>query len=300
MAAHERTSAEGLAAHLPGRLIASSSGPAWKDVLVQIFSRQLFEDSVIVPAVAEPVLVWITSGTVILDERDIGGKWETNRISAGDFLLTMSPTPYELRWRAVGTEPFEPMHLYLSLPLFERAYREVFGKTARTRPLQEISGHQDQVVSVIMAQLRDELTTRKPPSKLFVQGIVQSLAVYLVRTYTDPHADTLSHYSGLTIFKLRKVTELMEGRLSEKFDLAAFARVAEMSDFHFSRMFKKATGFSPSHYFIHLRMVEARRLLRETNLSIIDIGLEVGYSSASHFSQAFRREVGVSPTRYRD
>jgi len=48
-----------------------------------------------------------------------------------------------------------------------------------------------------------------------------------------------------------------------------------------------------------LRMAEARRLLRETDRSVIDIGLDVGYSSPSHFAQIFRRKVGVSPTDYR-
>lgn len=64
-------------------------------------------------------------------------------------------------------------------------------------------------------------------------------------------------------------------------------------------MFKRATGLSPSQYFIRLRMSRARHLLLETDLSIIDIGLDVGYSSPSHFSQVFRREVGVTPSAYR-
>jgi AraC family transcriptional regulator len=72
-----------------------------------------------------------------------------------------------------------------------------------------------------------------------------------------------------------------------------------MSAFHFSRLFKKTTGFSPSQYLIRLRMAEARRLLRETERSVIEIGLEVGYSSPSHFAQIFRREVGITPTDYR-
>jgi AraC family transcriptional regulator len=46
-------------------------------------------------------------------------------------------------------------------------------------------------------------------------------------------------------------------------------------------------------------MNRARQLLLETDRSVIDIGLEVGYSSPSHFSQVFRREIGVTPSDYR-
>ncbi len=46
-------------------------------------------------------------------------------------------------------------------------------------------------------------------------------------------------------------------------------------------------------------MAEARRLLRETDASIIQIALDLGYSSPSHFAQVFRRAVGVSPRHYR-
>jgi AraC family transcriptional regulator len=43
----------------------------------------------------------------------------------------------------------------------------------------------------------------------------------------------------------------------------------------------------------------ARRLLRETKKSVVDIALEVGYANSSHFAQLFRRETGLSPSDYR-
>src|ERR1700720_2657395 len=100
-------------------------------------------------------------------------------------------------------------------------------------------------------------------------------------------------------FKLRKTTELMAAHLEEEFSLIRLAREADMSEFHFSRLFKRTTGLTPSQYFIHLRMEKARRLLRETTKSVIEIGLEVGYTSPSHFAQVFRREVGIPPSEYR-
>ena len=72
-----------------------------------------------------------------------------------------------------------------------------------------------------------------------------------------------------------------------------------MSKFHFHRLFKKATGVSPSRYHTDLRMNVARQLLRETKKSVVTIALDIGYANPSHFAQLFRRETGLSPSDYR-
>ena len=87
--------------------------------------------------------------------------------------------------------------------------------------------------------------------------------------------------------------------MAEEFSLARLARQAGMSEFHFNRLFKRATGLPPSQYQIKLRMDAARRLLRETKKSVITIAIEVGYSNPSHFARLFRKETGLPPTEYR-
>jgi len=72
-----------------------------------------------------------------------------------------------------------------------------------------------------------------------------------------------------------------------------------LSKFHFNRLFKSATGVSPSHYHINLRMDAAKRQLRETKKSVVEIAMAVGYATPSHFAQLFRRETGLSPSDYR-
>jgi AraC family transcriptional regulator len=280
-------------------LLAGSSGQAWRDVLVHILSHQQVEESLVVPAVAEPLIVWILSGSAIIEERELGGTWTSNHVKVGDFFLTNSDAPYEMRWQVTGPERFEVMHLYLGLPIFEQAVVETLGTSIEAVQILDISGKQDRILSLLLEQFQVELTPGHDPSPLFVQGIAQSLAVHLVRRYAVLDKIRTSRRNALPAFKLRRVTERMAAQIDQEFCLSQLALEADMSVSHFSRLFKKATSFSPSQYFIQLRVQEAQRLLRETDRSVIDVGLDVGYSSPSHFAQVFRRAVGVSPTEYR-
>ena len=291
----ESTSADAFNEYVPGRLTAASN--AWKNLLVRIYSEPRVEESVIYPAVAEPRIVRILSGASVVEERDLGGPWLKTRVEPGDFFLTALQSPFEVRWRAIGPEPLQTMHLYLGLPVFNRAIEEALQKDPGTIQLRDLSGFKDNFLSALLEELHKEVSSRHRGSSLFVEGIAQSLAVHLVRTYGD---QTIREYKGgLPGFRLRKVMDLMISHLEDEFSLIRLAREADMSEFHFSRAFKKTTGLTPSQYFIHLRMEKARRLLRETKRSVIEIGLDIGYTSPSHFAQIFRREVGISPSEYR-
>ncbi|WP_458369744.1 helix-turn-helix domain-containing protein [Pseudomonas fluorescens] len=295
----ERTSATGLAAHIRGECIATTDSISSKDVLVQIFNRERQEESFIVPAVAEPLIVWILGGAATVEERDVGEDWRSSEVRKGDFFLTTSPAPYEMRWRATSPECFVVMHIYIGLHLFERAIQEAHEGISGSICLREVSGGQDEMLSTLLELFRIERISQGDTSALWMQGIAQCIASHLARRYLDTSAENIVQRNALPAYKLKRVVNTMELPLADEFRLGDLASEAGMSEYHFSRLFKRATGHSPSQYFIKLRMTKAKGLLVETDMSIIDIGLEVGYSSASHFSQVFKREAGVPPSHYR-
>jgi AraC family transcriptional regulator len=293
-----RITGESMRDYLPGQLQVLSPHPEIRDIAIQLFSHRSVIAPILVPAVVEPLLVLVLAGAARVEERVPGGEWKAVEVSAGDFFLTSSEEPYEMRWQTHGDDTFEVMHLYLGLPLIEQASRELLGQHAGPLRLRDVSGARDGRVAFVMEQLRTEWGEERLPSALFIRSLAQALAVHLVRSYV---ADIQPgrRVNALQAYKLRKVTDAMNAQLGVQFSLAKLAKLAELSEYHFSRMFKRATGLSPSQYFIRMRMVRARHLLLETRLSIIDVGLEVGYSSPSHFSQVFRREVGVTPSEFR-
>src|ERR1700745_1482982 len=172
----ESTSAEAFDQYVRGRLVAASNG--WKNLLVRVYSEPRVEEGVIYPAVAEPRIVRILSGAAAVGERELGGPWLKTRVEEGDFFLTTSQSPYEVRWRTIGPEPLETMHLYLGLPVFNRAIEEDFQNDPGATHLRDISVFKDNFLSALLDGLHKELSSRYRGSSLFVEGIAQSLAVH--------------------------------------------------------------------------------------------------------------------------
>lgn len=86
---------------------------------------------------------------------------------------------------------------------------------------------------------------------------------------------------------------------SEPLSLTEIAKSAILSRFHFSRVFRDATGVSPGRFLSAVRIYQAKRLLASTSLSVTDISVAVGYNSLGSFTNRFTESVGASPTRFR-
>jgi AraC family transcriptional regulator len=298
MAIPETTSAEAFERFVGGKLLRVGEGKAWREVNAWITSLPRVVDSLPLPSVSEPFLAWTISGEVEFQEREGSRPWMAHRVKKGALFLTTGGAPYECRWKAVTAEPFESMAVFLELPLLERALGEVFGGDAPFARLRDASAFTDDTLNVLMAQLHGELMRRKA-SPLFVQGIGQTIAIHLARNYADLVKEPRSGSPSLPGYKLRQITDWMAEHVAEEFTLDRLAAQAGLSKFYFNRLFKSAVGVSPSHYHINLRMDVAKRLLRETKKSVVEVALDVGYANPSHFAQLFRRETGLSPSDYR-
>ncbi|HEX8544044.1 MAG TPA: AraC family transcriptional regulator [Pseudomonas sp.] len=278
-----------------GRLADPFADP---DVQLQLYTHHSTEQTLIVPAVAEPLLVLVLSGSALVQERAVGQDWVANAVTADDFFLTMSHEPYEMRWETQGGADFQVVHVYLSQRLLDLAVRDVLAGRVNNLQLRDVSGARDAPVSRLIRVLHQEVTGPGPISSLYLQGVAQALAIHLVRNYRDEHGG-LRPPNALPAHKLHRVIDRMEQGLATEFSLAALAAEAGMSAFYFSRLFRRATGQSPSQYFIQMRMAVARRLLLQSTLSVIEVALEVGYGSPSHFAHVFKRHTGITPREYR-
>ena len=91
----------------------------------------------------------------------------------------------------------------------------------------------------------------------------------------------------------------MDRGYAEPLDVRVVASVAHVSPAHFSRRFRSAFGETPHRYLQRRRIERSMFLLRETDRTVTDICLGVGFTSLGTFSRTFREIVGESPRDYR-
>ena len=88
-------------------------------------------------------------------------------------------------------------------------------------------------------------------------------------------------------------------RDDEALDLAALARIARLSKFHFLRVFRRAVGATPHQYLIATRLRRAAARLSETSESVTSIAYDCGFGDLSTFNARFRAAFGKTPSAYR-
>jgi AraC-like DNA-binding protein len=100
-------------------------------------------------------------------------------------------------------------------------------------------------------------------------------------------------------FRVRKSLRLLDDGLAQGLQLDTVARDAGLSRPHFYKLFRENTGVTPTLYANTMRVERALQRLTSSQISVTDIGFELGFSSQSHFTHFFAANVGIAPTLYR-
>lgn len=159
----------------------------------------------------------------------------------------------------------------------------------------------DQKLNALLADFAVELANDKPGKEIVMRALVEQVLVHVLRNYSQPrlsHQLELSRV-GLVDRRIRRSVELMHTQLDQDLTLKALAAASYLSPFHFARLFKKLTGSTPHNYLAGIRATRAQLLLAGTELSVTEVGAQVGYLSASHFTKAFRLATGTTPREFR-
>jgi AraC family transcriptional regulator len=97
---------------------------------------------------------------------------------------------------------------------------------------------------------------------------------------------------------LMRIQDFIESHLHEHIDLATLAGLANVSRFHFTRLFRASTGVSAMAYLEQCRMARAQALIRAGELQLASIAFLVGYEDPSYFTRRFRHCCGQTPSAW--
>lgn len=226
-------------------------------------------------------------------ERVLNGRIQRERINHGDVAVIPANTDHISRWESEG----EFLVLSLEKTLFNYAAYDLVN-SQRVEIVPHFASP-DPLIHQIGLALKSELESDGMGNRVYIESLTTTLCIHLLRHYSASCETIPKHFEGLPNHKLRQAIEYIHENLEKNLTLAEIATVVGMSMYHFSRMFKQSTGFSPHQYVMNCRIEKAKNLLTRTEEAIDQIFQQVGFQSQSHFTNVFRKLIGITPNAYR-
>jgi Response regulator containing CheY-like receiver domain and AraC-type DNA-binding domain len=120
----------------------------------------------------------------------------------------------------------------------------------------------------------------------------------VVRDLLDQHRDR--HTEITTKRAILECAQYIEQHYQEALERDMLAKKFSISSSYFSVLFKKYVGCTPIQYITKVRIEKAMELLKESNLPVSVVALEVGFNDPLYFTRVFSRRVGVTPRQFRE
>jgi AraC family transcriptional regulator len=224
-----------------------------------------------------------------------GGRTHEGLYGKGDISITPAKMSFFARWNSDDR--------YMQIRITSKFIKSVARDALEMNPEQvqfipEFRTRDSQIEAMGMMLLA-ELQQENLGGRLYIDSLTNVLAVRLLRQYSafQPH---LSMYEGgLPARQLVIVLDYINEYLDRDIRLADLAQLVGMSQFHFSYLFKRSLGKPPYQYLLQQRIERAKQLLKQTDISIVNIAFTCGFSSHSHLSKQFRQLTGVTPKAFR-
>ncbi|GAB3494119.1 AraC family transcriptional regulator [Spirosoma knui] len=155
----------------------------------------------------------------------------------------------------------------------------------------------DPFLSQLGRQLLNAVGTYHALGLLYVESLTSALCYHLIEHYAQ-YEQRIQDGHRLSNTVLARIDTYLEGRADQSIRLETLAGLANLSVFHFARLFKRTTGVSPYQYVIRWKIQRACELLRTDQDSITSISDTLGIASPAHFSAAFKRTLGMNPREF--
>jgi AraC family transcriptional regulator len=288
-----RASGELLAGNAPYRIVLSSVGTKWTDVVVE--QRH-------VPSSERPDVMYkrhviaINIGHSITWECKKEGRFQRVFMPRGAISFFPSHQPFSGRLK-VDRGVFANL-LFLALnPVFVSSVAAGLEFDADRIELIEQRRGTDSTLHHIAMALLAGVQTGVALDRMYGEALSTALAVHLLREYGAAVLRPKRQYGGLTRQKLVRAVEYIQAQLDAELTVSGIAQAVGMSRNHFSKLFKESTGQTPYQYVIDTRVKKAKELLTTGKFTISEAAHHLGFVDQSHLTRHFKRVFGLPPKR---
>ncbi len=226
-------------------------------------------------------------------ERWLDGKLKTEARNQGDIAVIPAGISQRCNWNTLAQFTI----LAIAPTLLEQVGQDLVN-CDRIELIPHYMTEQDILIQGIFSALRQELESGKIGGYLLIDSLKTTLAIHLLRNYCTTQPRLSSYTDGLSKSKLQQVTEYINEYLHEEVKLIELAAIAQISPYHFLRLFKQSMGITPHQYILQRRIDKAKYLLEQTELSMAEIAFRVGFCDQSHFTRCFKRLLGITPKQF--
>ncbi|NLK68670.1 MAG: AraC family transcriptional regulator [Clostridiaceae bacterium] len=156
-----------------------------------------------------------------------------------------------------------------------------------------------QIVEEILSCIMTEITEQNTGYNGMVMAKLIEFFTFIARTLKSKPSSKLYDNSHKQNSKIDEIADYISSNYAENIDLDSLSDAFFISKYHLCRSFKKFTGFTINEYITINRVMQAKKLLTETNLSITKVAEKVGYQCLTNFGRAFKQILGKNPTEFR-
>jgi AraC family transcriptional regulator len=288
-----RTNGELLRGNAHSRVVLSSLGTKWNDVLVE---QHHFPSGELVDVMYKRHVVVINIGHSVTWEFKKEGRFRRFFKPRGAISFSPSRRPFSLRLK-VESGIFANV-LFLALdPVFLSRVTEGLELDADRIELLEKRGGTDPTLQHIALALRAGVQSGAALDGMYGEALSTALAVHLLREYGAGVPRPKRQYGGLPREKLVRVVEYIQDQLNADLTVSGIAQAVSMSPDHFTKLFKSSTGQTPHEYVVEARVRKAKELLTTGKFTISEAAFHVGFVDQSHLTRHFKRVFGLPPKR---
>ncbi|MFD0958338.1 helix-turn-helix domain-containing protein [Paenibacillus chungangensis] len=146
-----------------------------------------------------------------------------------------------------------------------------------------------------MEQILNEATYKERGYELAVSILIKQILLLLLR---NDHRKVLMEQDSFDTVRLKPVLDYIENHLTDRIQVEEVCRIANMSYYYFVKYFKKAIGMSFTEYVNYRKVKWAERILLTKDLSISQVGEEIGMPNMAHFYKMFKKYNDCSPKQF--